>query len=312
MNSHTQYKNIVFEGGGVLGIAYCGAIDELRKNGTLDHIRNFAGTSAGAIIAGVMACGGTAEFISREIAKVNFDLMMDYGNKFYAMYNLVTYGGMCQGTVFYEWYGDMLEALTKNRDITFGQVHAGGKKLIVAAVNADTRELVYFNHKDNPDMPIRLAVRASMSIPFVFMPAVYNEHKYIDGGIMDNYPIRAFYKNGDHNPETLGLALIGTHKQVSSSVTGPISMLRAIMGCYLRSQLWIDPADAVNTIKISCGSISSMDFNIDIKLKTDLIEKGRRGVINHNKGTSVSNESAPILTPPMDIPRGDNIIWCGL
>ena len=51
------YKNLVLEGGGVRGLAYAGAFDELQRRGILSQIDKVAGTSAGAI-AGVMVCVG--------------------------------------------------------------------------------------------------------------------------------------------------------------------------------------------------------------------------------------------------------------
>jgi len=46
-----QIKNLVFEGGGVLGIAYLGALDYLFHNGIMQNIQRVGGTSAGAITA---------------------------------------------------------------------------------------------------------------------------------------------------------------------------------------------------------------------------------------------------------------------
>ena len=45
------FKNLVFQGGGVKGIAYGGALDVLDKKGILKNIIRVAGTSAGAINA---------------------------------------------------------------------------------------------------------------------------------------------------------------------------------------------------------------------------------------------------------------------
>src|SRR5699024_7257619 len=56
----SQFENLVFEGGGVKGIAYAGAIAVLEKNGVLADIRRVAGTSAGAIMACLLALGADA------------------------------------------------------------------------------------------------------------------------------------------------------------------------------------------------------------------------------------------------------------
>ena len=52
-----QFRNLVFEGGGVRGIAYVGAMEVLAQRGLLDHITRVGGTSAGAINALIHALG---------------------------------------------------------------------------------------------------------------------------------------------------------------------------------------------------------------------------------------------------------------
>ena len=49
------FRNLVFEGGGVKGIAYVGALRELKKRGILPMIQRAGGTSAGAINAVLLA-----------------------------------------------------------------------------------------------------------------------------------------------------------------------------------------------------------------------------------------------------------------
>ena len=50
-----SYKNLVFKGGGVRGIAYVGALKYLYENGLTRSLERVAGTSAGAITALVLA-----------------------------------------------------------------------------------------------------------------------------------------------------------------------------------------------------------------------------------------------------------------
>ncbi len=43
-----NFRNLVFEGGGVNGIAYLGALEVLEERGILTDIERIGGTSAGA------------------------------------------------------------------------------------------------------------------------------------------------------------------------------------------------------------------------------------------------------------------------
>lgn len=64
------FRNLVFEGGGVKGIAYVGAMKVLEKEGILKNIKRVGGTSAGSINAVLLAAG----FSNQEILKIMNEL----------------------------------------------------------------------------------------------------------------------------------------------------------------------------------------------------------------------------------------------
>ena len=51
MSTKYQFRNLVFQGGGVRMLAYHGAIKALEETGILSQIERVAGTSAGALTA---------------------------------------------------------------------------------------------------------------------------------------------------------------------------------------------------------------------------------------------------------------------
>ena len=61
----SQFRNLVFEGGGVKGIAYAGAVAVLEDKEILPDIRRVAGTSAGAITAVLLALGASPQSVRR-------------------------------------------------------------------------------------------------------------------------------------------------------------------------------------------------------------------------------------------------------
>ena len=46
------------------------------------------------------------------------------------------------------------------------------------------------------NISIGKAIRASSSFPIVFSPCEYNKHKFLDGGILDNFPTSEVKKQG--------------------------------------------------------------------------------------------------------------------
>src|SRR5437868_11761036 len=67
--------DLVFEGGGVKGIALVGAVAVLEERGF--QFQNLAGTSAGAIVATLLAAGYKAAEVRDIIAGQNFARFMD-------------------------------------------------------------------------------------------------------------------------------------------------------------------------------------------------------------------------------------------
>jgi hypothetical protein len=56
-----------------------------------------------------------------------------------------------------------------------------GVNINIYATNVTTNKYVNFNNKDCPDIKLKDAIKASMSIPFLFQPVVINNDLYIDG-----------------------------------------------------------------------------------------------------------------------------------
>ena len=72
-----HFKNLVFEGGGVKGIAYVGALEVLDKEGILKNIKRVAGTSAGAMVAVLVGLNYTTTEISEILWDLNFKNFLD-------------------------------------------------------------------------------------------------------------------------------------------------------------------------------------------------------------------------------------------
>ena len=74
-------KNLVFEGGGVKGLAYLGALEALEDKGIyVNKIERVAGTSAGAITATLIGLGYSLTEINEKLKKLDFISLLD-GNR---------------------------------------------------------------------------------------------------------------------------------------------------------------------------------------------------------------------------------------
>ena len=200
------FENLCFEGGGSKGIAYCGAISVLEEAGIYPrYIRRVAGTSSGSFLAAMLAVG----YSSADLRELLFStdlvgLMQDarFG-RMSAVFNIWQVYGFNPGIKLIEFLGERLKERTGSADVTFLQVQERcGRELCIPITNITRMVTEYCHPKTTPDMPVRLAVAMSMSLPVLMQPyrivrkigrGVWDETDYYtDGGLLCNYPLHAF------------------------------------------------------------------------------------------------------------------------
>lgn len=280
-------SNLVFEGGGVRGVAYGGAVEALEKAALLPKIQRVAGTSAGAITACLVALKYSAVEISQIIANMNLASFEDKVREFRRLKDF----GIYEGQVFLDWLRELIaksEVAKGKADLTFGElVSRQGLELKVYATDLFTQSLKAFSPTATPTVPVAEAVRASMSIPIYFDAWRFSDnnpddHFYVDGGVLYNYPIGAFddLQNGQVNTETLGFQLENLSGQ---DIYTPFdygdlgkytkSLLDTLM--YTQSvALTRSAADVARTVDIDHLGVEATDFEIDNATKNKLIQSG--------------------------------------
>lgn len=190
-------ENLVFQGGGPKGIAYIGALRALSEKGILPLVKRFAGTSAGAITALLMAIGYSVEEASQHLMGMQMLDFLDYqgsksslldslsfsslklkniGEYIRICQHLRNHSGLCKGEAFRLWIAEAIKQKTEDENLTFGElrklVELGKcKHLYVFATKIGANaEITQFSSEDSQwdTLIVADAVRASMSIPGVF------------------------------------------------------------------------------------------------------------------------------------------------
>ncbi len=192
-----HFHNLVFEGGGVKGIAYVGALEVLDQKGILKDIKRVAGTSAGAMIAVLVGLRYTAEEMRKILWDLNFRNFMDdsFGLARDSKRLLNEYGWY-KGDFFRDLMAGYIKDKTGNSEITFKELAKMKKFRDIYLVGADlsTGTTQTFCAKETPDVIVADAARISMSIPLFFasVKGKIDGHTYVDGGLLDNYSIKTF------------------------------------------------------------------------------------------------------------------------
>lgn len=191
-----QFRNLVFEGGGVKGIAYIGAMSILDQRGILQHIKRAGGTSAGAINALIFALGFNMLEQREIMASTDFKKFMDDSwGVIRDVRRLAKQFGWNKGDFFTEWIGDLIQRKMGTAKATFSDLQASGNPdLYVVGTNLSTGYSEVFSAERHPQMELAKAVRISMSIPLFFAAVRHGERDdvYVDGGAMENYPVKLF------------------------------------------------------------------------------------------------------------------------
>ncbi|MEC0227572.1 patatin-like phospholipase family protein [Paenibacillus alba] len=197
-----QFKNLIFEGGGVLGVAYVGVLEVLtdKNYNILPNIERAGGTSAGAIVALLVGLNYSLDEVRKEMENLDLSEFMD-DNALFTVNTIRfmhTYGWY-KGDVILDWIERKVCDKTGSRDSTFEDIQKmknskNFKDLYFIGTNMNTHFSRIFSHeeKHTPTMRVADAVRISMSIPLFFEAIKYEEDLYADGGILMNYPIKLF------------------------------------------------------------------------------------------------------------------------
>ncbi|UXI69091.1 patatin-like phospholipase family protein [Tahibacter amnicola] len=158
--------SLVLGSGGARGYAHVGVIEELQAQGYV--IQSVAGSSMGALVGGVFAAGKLEAYRHWSSSLKTFDVL-----------RLVDWtwrgGGLIKGhrviSALREMVGDIdIEDLP----ISYTAV----------AVDIDAQREVWFSRGSLFD-----AIRASISIPTVFRPHLYQGRRLVDGGLLNPVPV---------------------------------------------------------------------------------------------------------------------------
>ncbi len=165
---------LVLGSGGARGIAHIAVIEELENNGY--EIIEIVGCSMGAVIGGIYAGGHLPEY--RE-----WLFSLDRNQVF----DLTDFTLKREGFVKGE------KIFAKHREMT-GDLNIEDFKIPFTAVSVDVKsgKEVHFSSGD-----LYKALRASVSIPGVFLPVENKKQMLVDGGVLNPLPLNLVQKRED-------------------------------------------------------------------------------------------------------------------
>jgi NTE family protein len=291
----------VFEGGGVKGIGLVGAVAVAEAKG-YDFV-NVAGTSAGAIIAALVAAGYRADELKAIVASLDYEKFKDPGwvDRIPVLGKAISLGfekGIYEGDYFEQWMRQQLKKKGKTtfKDLVMDEFKDSPNyryKLRVVASDLSRGKMLVLPHDikdfgmEPDDLDVARAVRMSMSIPFFFEPVTMtlpNKHTVyiVDGGVLSNFPIQLF-DDGTPNPPwpTFGFLLVEEDPShpvtIRHEIRGPLTMFAALFSTMMEAhdRMYIEADAFARTIPIPTKGVTATEFDLSKERADMLYESGR-------------------------------------
>lgn len=279
-----KIKNLVFQGGGVKGLAYVGAIQELDSQGILDRVERVAGTSAGSIVSTLVSLRYPVATILDTMKKTDMSSFKDRGS----LFGILKYFGLHPGDAFLNWIKQQIRQspLGLSDTATFKDFHdKGARELHVFSTDLFTHDIKHFSVETTPGVVVAEAVRASMSIPVFFNAWRFtnnnpDDHIYVDGGVLLNFPLYTFDDLKQPPDSTLGFELVNL---TGKPVLTPFrywhwgEFVKYTFETLLRAQvvdLAQEETELARIVRINDLGISATDFTLTEDQKKALIQSG--------------------------------------
>jgi NTE family protein len=262
-----------------------------------------AGTSAGSIVGSIVAAAVKSNTAAPQDIR-DLVLSLDYGRfldpgPIERVPLLGPAWAILQGNGVYkgDYVGDFVAAQLKSMGVeTFGDLRLNDDqvpedrryRLVVTATDVTRGQLIRlpWDYRsvyglDPDEQPVADAVRASMSIPFLFRPVRLTsadglESTLLDGGLLSNYPIDTLDRLDGKPPRwpTLGVTLLPNLPAGNDKVVPGLAPLRIFGGPHLledvittvlvgRDQTYLNqPWVSARTIRVDSGEVGVLDFDI--------------------------------------------------
>ena len=254
-STSTYIEHLVLSGGGLLGISYIGLFKYFEDTNTLSNIKSITGCSAGAIFGSLLAIGYDSKQLDTLVKSMVFKDYLTINVD--SILNFINTKGFESGKKLNLFLKKCIKDQTGNENITFLQIKEKYNiKLQIGVTNLTKSKFEILNYETMPDIPIVLAISASLAIPFIFEPIVIGDDIYCDGGLLDNLPIETIIDITIDNkdiPETD----IPSDEKKNTSDTKEISEKDSpdnawtIIGFYLINKSHIINKDNYKTIALS-------------------------------------------------------------
>ncbi|MFO7778448.1 MAG: patatin-like phospholipase family protein [Nitriliruptoraceae bacterium] len=302
--------DLVLGGGGVRGVAHIGAMTALEEAGY--DVMRAAGASAGAIASAFAIAGVGPTTLRQLFEELDFtrfalaDVVARLRDRRAVDLLLRRFTDDASDPTL--WITEILEGQGIE---TFGDLRVpevaddapieDRYRLVVRCLDVLHRRIVrlpwdYGRYDLDPDaQSVARAVRASMSIPFVYDPVRIGNRDtgaqalLIDGGLNSGFPVRVLDRPGGQPPRwpTFGIRLLPRPPASAELPSSSLELARMVMDSLLDTSDQLapnDPCDEMRTVRVDLSGVSTLDLDADEQY--DLFSDGYEAMRDYLDGFS--------------------------
>lgn len=293
-------------------MAFIGAYEAAIENGVC--FTEFAGTSAGSIIAAIIAAGASVNDMKNFIDGLNVVELIAKAQKkrnifgrivlsalklsgrimslkpslVNAIMSTLSDRGMCDAKVLQEVVEFELQRLLgKNRQILFRDLKF---PLTIIASDIKLHTVKVWNKKNTPNESVAKAVSCSCAIPGYFKPV---DDRYLDGGLLSNLPVSFFEDNFEDYSNILAFTLSYSGSQIQKN--NVMNYIEDILSTITEGATSLQMSSQHNIFVVPVKTnMRLLDFDLlDINSKQfkSSVQEGRKSFISFLNNYSQKSES---------------------
>jgi predicted acylesterase/phospholipase RssA len=264
-NTPIHYKNIVIAGGGLKIISVVGSIKYLEDIGVLSSVTGFYGSSAGALLCMMINLGYSSREIEKFISELSLTQIFDINTD-----NLFDNFNVCSNVKFISLVKLLITFKGFDSSISLSELYERtGKTLVVTCTSMRTCKSIKFSHNNHGEIELWRVVLMSASIPLVFEPITWKGEAFVDGSLVDNFPLLYIPKN--EIEETIGFNVIISN---NFSYTNIYEYITTLLNVMLNGRVYIKSYNVVSIVIGGEDLSDVLDISITKENRLKLIAMG--------------------------------------
>lgn len=211
-------KYLCLTGGGPNGLIQLGALKSLNQHNFWNkkELEAIYATSFGSILSVFILLDIEWEIIYDYLIKrpwnkellINTDKLLSYSSE----------KGLFDKNLFITLFKPLFSYKNIDLKITLKEFYNfSNVELNIITCDLNTLEEIKYNYIDNPDLSLIDAIYRSSTLPFFFKPEIIDNKCYIDGGMVNNFPINYLINDNIDKSSILGIVNTDNFKETMES-----------------------------------------------------------------------------------------------